>query len=77
VGRSDLGVGFGGEAGVGGGGGPVPVEEAVVEGSGKVRHVDFDGSVGLLKGGLGSDLRAVVGEEEEEGEGKGEEKGGE
>lgn len=77
VGRSDLAVGFGGDAGVGGGGGPVLVEEAVVEGSGEVHDVDFDESVGLLRGGLGSDLCVGFGEEDEEGEGKGEEKGGE
>lgn len=62
-----MGLGVGGETGVWNGGGPVGVEEAVVEGSGEVGDVNIDG-VMVMKGDLGLDL--WVGEEEEEGEGE-------
>ncbi|KAG6625844.1 hypothetical protein CIPAW_15G006700 [Carya illinoinensis] len=47
--RHDLAVGFGGAAGVGR---PLLVEEAIVDGSGEVGNVDFDGIVRLWRGGL-------------------------
>jgi hypothetical protein len=62
-----MGLGVGGETGVWNGGGPVGVEEAVVEGSREVGDVNIDGVMGM-KGDLGLDL--WVGEEEEEGEGE-------
>lgn len=77
VNRRDLAVGVGREAGVGSRGGPIALEEAIVEGSGEVRQVDFDGSAGLQSDRQGSDFVVGVGEEKEESEAEGEEKGGE
>lgn len=50
MGRTGLSVGVGSKPGIGTGGGPVLVKEAIVEGSGKVCNVDFDGVLEKLRG---------------------------